>query len=198
MKKTLLIIAILISTSTVFANIDTIRNVGFRFTPNNITINVGDTITWIIASNHNVVEVDSSVWVANGATSNSGFSQPFGGGTQVFPVAGTYYYVCAPHAGQSMKGTINVLPNTTSIAEEKMANNFSFYPNPAIQQLTVEIPDAANYKQLEIANELGQTVYSQQLISGTEIIDISRFKSGIYFINLKSDRGILTRKLIVE
>ena len=97
-----------------------------------------------------------------------------------------------------MKGIIRVLPNTTSIPEEKLAAQFSFYPNPATETLTVEIPLNENIELLEITNELGQVVYSNQITSNKEIVNLSQFASGIYFINLRNSDAILTRKLIVE
>ena len=198
MKKLILFISILTVTTSAFATIDTIRNSGFTFTPDSIAINAGDTVFWDIVSNHNVVEVDSTTWASNGNTSNSGFTQPFGGGTEVFSTAGKYFYVCSPHASSSMKGIITVLPNTTSIPEEQLENQFSFYPNPAQEQLTVEVPQNGSYELLEIANQLGQIVYSQQLTSKKELISLSGFASGVYFINLRNGEAILTRKLIIE
>ncbi len=86
-----------------------ITNSGFSFSPSNITIAVGDTVNFVLDPMHNVVEVSQATWNANGNTSNGGFSLGFGGGTVIFALAGTYYYVCAPHAASGMKGIINVV-----------------------------------------------------------------------------------------
>jgi plastocyanin len=86
-----------------------ITNAGFSFSPANITIAVGDTVNFVLDPIHNAVEVSQATWNANGNTPNNGFSVGFGGGTVVFALAGTYYYVCAPHASSGMKGIINVV-----------------------------------------------------------------------------------------
>ncbi len=85
-----------------------ITNAGLTFVPDAITIEIGDTVIWQVGSTHNVVEVSESTWQSNGTMSNGGFELPFGGGMVVFDIPGEFYYVCQPHAGQSMKGRILV------------------------------------------------------------------------------------------
>ena len=74
----------------------TIQTVGMLFSPDTLNVIVGDTITFNIGDFHNAVEVDSSTYVANGATSNGGFSFGEGNFQWVVPQAQTYYYVCQP------------------------------------------------------------------------------------------------------
>jgi len=88
------------------ATVHTVTNSGLTFTPANLEVSVGDTVIFNIGSSHNVVEVTQATFNANGTTSNGGFSLPFGGGTIIIDEANTYYYVCQPHAGAGMKGTI--------------------------------------------------------------------------------------------
>jgi plastocyanin len=86
-----------------------VTNVGFAFSPDEITINAGDTVDFQIGGSHNVVEVSEGTWNADGTTSNGGFSLPFGGGMVTLDDPGTYYYVCQPHVGSfGMKGKIIV------------------------------------------------------------------------------------------
>lgn len=87
----------------------TVTNQGFTFSPSSLQVRPGDTVTWSLASIHNVVEVTEATYNANGSTPKAGgFSLPFGGGSFTFNTEGTYYYVCSPHAGQGMKGNITV------------------------------------------------------------------------------------------
>ncbi len=92
----------------------TIVDSGLSFSPTPLTINVGDTVNFSLATMHNAIEVSQTTWNNNGNTSNGGFSLPFGGGQVIFTVAGTYYYVCAPHASSGMKGMINVVLTSVS------------------------------------------------------------------------------------
>ena len=84
---------------------------GFEFQPKEVMISVGDSVEFTTASNHNVVEVEKAAWTAGESTAKSGgFSVDFGATKAVtFSKAGTYYYVCKPHAGMGMKGVITVM-----------------------------------------------------------------------------------------
>jgi plastocyanin len=77
---------------------------GDRFGPAAVTINQGDTITWSWRdSGHNVYsnagqsETFRSEYLSNGGTFQKTFTQ-----------TGTFSYVCQPHAGDGMRGTVTV------------------------------------------------------------------------------------------
>ena len=92
------------------ATIHTVTTPGFNFSPSTLNIALGDTVEFSIGTAHNVLEVSQATWNANGNTPlPGGFSLPFGGGTLMLQNSGTYYYVCEPHAGGGMKGTITVV-----------------------------------------------------------------------------------------
>jgi plastocyanin len=88
------------------------------FTPNLVTIEVGDTVHWIGLNGgggapHNVVEVGEAAWNANQNSPNGGFnSGPDSFSTNefmhTFNSAGTFYYICQPHISSSMKGRVIV------------------------------------------------------------------------------------------
>ena len=85
-------------TSLSFSATHTITNSGFTFSPSSITINVGDTVNFNLASMHTAREVDQATWNADGTTSNGGFDLPFGGGTVVLTQAGyTILFVSLMH-----------------------------------------------------------------------------------------------------
>ena len=100
-------VAVLMSLSS-FAATTIVTNAGNTYTPADITITQGDTVLFNITNSHDVVEVSQATYNANGATSNGGFTLPFGGGQLTGLAPGTYYYVCTPHAAIGMKGTITV------------------------------------------------------------------------------------------
>ena len=73
-------------------------------------------------------------------------------------------------------------------------DEFSFYPNPAKGQLTIENPKSEK-QGLRISNELGQVVRYELLDSGKNTIDLTEMSSGIYFIQLGDSK---VEKLIVN
>lgn len=88
----------------------TVTTVGNTFSPSELTISAGDSVTFDLGASHNVVEVSKETYEAQGKTAlEGGFSVDFGGNeTVTFDEAGTYYYVCEPHAGMGMVGMITV------------------------------------------------------------------------------------------
>ena len=85
----------------------TITTLGMDFVPDTIVCDVGDTINFVLGSNHNAVEVADSVWISNGTTNNGGFNFGFGATGYFVPDdCHTFYYVCQPHVNMGMKGVI--------------------------------------------------------------------------------------------
>jgi len=67
-------------------------------------------VSFELAGNHNAREVDQATYDAKGTVAlEGGFDLPLGGGVAgPFDEAGMHYFVCTPHAGLGMVGTITV------------------------------------------------------------------------------------------
>ena len=81
------------------------------------------------------------------------------------------------------------------IAENNLEHNFSVYPNPASDNLFVIMSEAKN---LILYNSLGEEVSNWNLSAGTNEINISDLSSGIYFLELKTESGVVMKKIIKE
>lgn len=101
----------LYNSTAAFCTTWTVTNSGLTFSPATLTITEGDIVQFTLGGSHNSREVSLATWTANGNTALSGgFQTAFAGGTVTAAqlTAGTHYYVCAPHAGASMKARIIV------------------------------------------------------------------------------------------
>ena len=80
------------------------------FTPEDLTIAVGDCVNFEMSSTHNAVEVSQESYDnRDGTALEGGFQVQFGESAEVyFGEAGTHYYVCQPHINSDMIGTITV------------------------------------------------------------------------------------------
>ena len=85
-------------------------NAYMDFSPEDLTIAVGDCVSFIMSDTHNAVEVSQYTYDSLGTEPlEGGFNVPFGDTIIVyFGEAGAHYYVCQPHAAGEMAGTITV------------------------------------------------------------------------------------------
>ncbi|MFP6583619.1 MAG: immunoglobulin-like domain-containing protein [Candidatus Hydrogenedentota bacterium] len=98
------------------ANIN-IQSFSASFSPSDVVINVGDSVTWTnLQPAHNVVETNGP---ADESWNGVGFrSGPVGAVSTymfTFTSPGLYYFVCEPHAFIGMKGTVTVQGNVDSV-----------------------------------------------------------------------------------
>jgi len=71
------------------------------------------------------------------------------------------------------------------------------YPNPAGAQVSIKIPFEANLN-ISIFDLIGKLVYQKYdlLVNDTYNFDVSSFNSGMYFIEIESEYGSITKKLL--
>jgi plastocyanin len=173
----------------------TVTNSGYAFNPGTITITIGDDVNFVLASIHDVQEVSKVTWDANDNTPLSGgFSTSFGGG--LVPASqlgiGTHYYVCVPHASMPMKGII-IVQGVTGIAENQLQPGFSVYPNPTDQLLTIKANSTLIGSEYFITDRTGRQVFSGNLVNESTLVDLGQLTSGIYFFQIKGQKGRLVK-----
>ena len=173
---------------------DTIKEIGFTYEPDELTVNAGDTVIFIGTEFHPLLEVSEATWTNNGTTPvEGGFNFPSGSGKVSFLEAGVHYYVCTAHvASQGMKGKLTVV--TPTALPDISGNGFlSVYPIPLTgstlylnfknkvqKNITITIFDLAGNMRVSLE---GSTA------NGQFIIDCSSLPSGIFLMKLHSDDG---------
>jgi len=115
-----------------------------------------------------------------------------------------YCYLVYNDAVMSLGGCTNkllgysvrcVMDSTSSIKDINYENNLRIYPNPATDIFTIDCLERQKLK-MQVYNIIGECVLHIDLISGTNIIDISSLTSGIYVIRLTGTEGTYQQKLI--
>ncbi len=93
--------------------------------------------------------------------------------------------------------SIGWLHGTTGVSALKMdQTDIVVYPNPATN--SVQIGCKNNMEEIWITNSTGQVVDYFTLDNRKIKINTSSYSTGIYFVKVKTDNGIITSKLIVE
>ncbi len=85
----------------------------------------------------------------------------------------------------------------TSIRDENLAANVSIFPNPTHAFFTIKTENL-QIKNLKIFSVLGQQVYENNAIQANANIDISHLSKAIYVLKIETERGIITKKLVLE
>lgn len=188
MKKSLLILSILLTSFYAHATIHIIYvwNGYFQFTPNVVTIELGDTIQWLPLDPPTVTHTITSAVIPEGAASfDQVWELPADTFFQYIPlVPGLYNYVCTPHAVSfNMIGTFMVLDGATATQDAQNTDLLLLvYPNPAAEQIRLNARD----KDYVIYDLTGRTFFTGRSIG--EKIDVDALSSGLYFIKIIGDR----------
>jgi len=157
--------------------------------------------------------------LGNGTTVNSYIPVPVIGLTNVVAIAGGTNYSLALKSNDSLftfgRNTNGQLGNgtttdsytpiavlslcPTSIGVEENSNftfnNILIYPNPAKDNLTIEIYKNAT---VEIVNLQGQIVKNITLTNYKNDIDIKKLIDGVYLIKITTDKEIIVKKFIKQ
>jgi hypothetical protein len=91
--------------------------------------------------------------------------------------------------------------NSCTVGVEELSDvsfQLSVWPNPAKDVLNMEADSPM--EEIRVYDQLGSLAFSYQMsaISSFEQIDISSFKSGLYFLVVKTDKGVETKKVIKQ
>jgi hypothetical protein len=91
-------------------------------------------------------------------------------------------------------------PAPTVINEYAMTASATIYPNPASDNIKIKFENIEGNTQVRIVNAIGVCVLDQIVNVTKEDVNIilPELTSGIYFVNIISDKAVLTRKLIIN
>lgn len=78
---------------------------------------------------------------------------------------------------------------------ENEENNLFLYPNPSKGRVFINSP--MQYSNISIYNIVGEEI-SLNKKRTQNMLDISNLSNGIYFINLNTEKGIITKKIILD
>jgi len=176
----------------------TVQN--FSFSPQSVTITVGDIVRWTnISGTHNVKADDNSF--TSGAAAPAPWEY-----THTFTAAGDNPYHCEPHQGMGMTGTIIVQDPVGVSDDGETAKNFDLkqnFPNPfnPSTRISYAIPSASfvNLKVYDIiGNEIAVLVNEEKQAGNYQIdFDATELTGGVYFYQLLTGSFVETKKMIL-
>lgn len=87
---------------------------------------------------------------------------------------------------------------TTSVDEQLSFIDFEFYPNPASENINIRVSDNVNHLQANILDITGKTLKTSWLRNTLNELYVGDLPSGMYLIQLLSDKEQITKKLIIK
>ena len=93
-------------------------------------------------------------------------------------------------------GFTDTCGNTSGINENNISSKISIYPNPTTGIFT--ITSTEKISSIKITNVIGEEIFTSAINHQTSTIDLSSQSKGIYFIKLFSEKGIETKKIILQ
>jgi len=85
--------------------------------------------------------------------------------------------------------------------ENAILSTISVYPNPAKSFVNIHLGDVQSLDGIVVSDLLGRTVYSEvgQNVNGEIIrLETSNFGAGVYLVQIKTEFGTASRKIIIE
>ena len=167
------------------------------YSPQFLTINVGDQVRWENQSGTHNVNGTLATFPSNPQGFTSGDTQSGNWNwTFTFTIPGVYNYHCdgQGHAATQF-GTITVLNSTTGLAQvPDAADGITLFPSPANEQLTVKL-GGFPARELTIIDLNGQVVMSQGTLA-TEVVmlNVSGLKPANYFLLVTDHEGRVSSK----
>jgi len=109
-----------------------------------------------------------------------------------------YLTIFTKEHGAELYTVTDSLP-TYLATNEVISNNGSsvdikIYPNPVTDSFSIKLPEDLKIKTIDIFDTSGKLVKNS--ISQSDKIDVSYLSSGIYFIKVKTDKGVFVTKFI--
>ncbi|HEX5171479.1 MAG TPA: S8 family serine peptidase [Cyclobacteriaceae bacterium] len=93
------------------------------------------------------------------------------------------------------------LPSSTFVVtgeeEIDVIQHGAIYPNPAHEEINIELPLASLPAKVSLINALGQEVFSSQLTEQHSVITTGELEDGLYIIDISSKRS-MRKKIIIK
>jgi plastocyanin len=201
MQKRLTTFLFLLTSTVLFSQTThdvTVQN--FSFSPQSLTITVGDIVRWTnISGTHNVKADDNSFTSGPAAPATWEY-------IHTFTTAGNNPYYCEPHQGMGMTGTIIVQDPVGVSDDELIAEEFELnqnYPNPfnPSTRISYAIPSASfvNLKVYDIIGNEITVLINEEKQAGNYQIDFNatELTGGVYFYQLLTGPFVETKKMIL-
>jgi len=105
-------------------------------------------------------------------------------------------YLLRTHADKVLGYSVRCICDFQATIEDVNFNDdIQIYPNPATDRVYIDCAERTGLK-MQVYNAIGACVLTSDLVSGTNMVDITSITSGVYLIRLTGTNGTFQKKLI--
>ncbi len=176
------------------------------YDPQDVTINVGDTIRWTNVQGAHNVNGTQGTFPDNPESFGNNVAGPGWEFIHVFTTPGEYDYQCDPHVNFGMVGTVTVsgTSDVDDVSPESGVAIAKLYPLPirdnVVLELTDELWSLSNEVAIVVYDLTGREMLRRVDITGqTVIIDTRAWPKSAYILQvLNVERIVETRKIVTQ
>ncbi len=171
------------------------------YSPQNLTINVGDQVRWTNSSGTHNVNGNQSLFPGNPQSFSSGSAASGNWSfTFTFTIPGVYNYHCTqPGHAATQFGSITVVDPSTGLADvDEAGGAVNVYPSPASDRLFIDLGQS-QAREVRIISLNGESAASMAT-SATGIIslDVSTLAPASYFVLITDGEGRVSAKSFIK
>jgi len=117
-------------------------------------------------------------------------------GFEMVAINGNAYIGTMYPAGLDHFSYVNVYRGIVRVDENQIDNHVKVYPNPTNGTLNVE--SVSNINELRIYNVYGALVAVTNVNAKQQSMDVSNYTPGTYLVQLHTDTGVITKRVVVR
>lgn len=117
--------------------------------------------------------------------------------TRYFAIGGKGVLAAASEQINIRLDDIKIEKVTSGVGIKSIAanNSISIFPNPTTGLLNINAVEVNS--SIEVYNVIGDKVYTNSLVKGNNVVDLSGLANGAYFVKLNSNNQITTKKVVL-
>lgn len=94
---------------------------------------------------------------------------------------------------------LKAIPAAGAVHENAAFKGLNTYPNPSTGKINISLPGTVSAATAEVYTAEGEKIGTSTLNGGKESsIDLSKQANGVYYLQIKSKEGVITRKIVVS
>ncbi|MFC4815739.1 T9SS type A sorting domain-containing protein [Flavobacterium sp. GCM10023249] len=159
-----------------------------------VEVLVGTNTTSTTPADYNIIWTDFDTQASNVFVAKNASYTP--------SVSGAYRFAIRNSSQSTGTGTHylfvdNLVISSTLSVEDFNQSGLSLYPNPVLDVITLQNTNNLTIKKFSVVDMNGRVLQTNTL-SNDNSINLSALSKGIYFIQLDTEKGILSKKIIKE